>query len=210
MCAVVTQALRWPRSLVIRCVVNRPAFPRHLLLDNLLVTLQIEVLFCSFIITGIATIIVITSLLAWEYWRWSLFKIATSRTHSKRGEKKTVHLQFVWHEHLLQSFWSNIGHHLNISLSSQKSTSVGWRITKLHKDLDYDCLLVREWRTHHVDPRPEDIVPLVAKRGVFVAQVPENNQTLTWVPPISKRSTTVSRRFVRMDLLSGRGFVRTA
>ena len=67
-----------------------------------------------------------------------------------------------------------------------------------------------EQRTHHVDPRPEDIVPLVAERGVFVAQVPENNQTLTWVPPISKRSTTVSRRFVRMDVLSGRGFVRTA
>ena len=91
-CAVVMQALLWPRSLVIHCVVNRPAFPRHLLLDNPLVTLQTELLICSFIIIASSSQLLLRSIKQENIHNSSFLTFSIRHPLKLKGKKFTCNL----------------------------------------------------------------------------------------------------------------------
>ena len=91
-CALVMQALLWPWSLVIYCVVNRPAFPRHLLLDNPLVTLQTELLICSFIIIASSSLLLLRSIKQENIHNSSFLTFSIRHPLKLKGKKFTCNL----------------------------------------------------------------------------------------------------------------------
>ena len=84
--------LLWPRSLVIHCVVNRPAFPRHLLLDNPLVTLQTELLICSFIIIASSSLLLLRSIKQENIHNSSFLTLSIRHPLKLKGKKFTCNL----------------------------------------------------------------------------------------------------------------------